>query len=360
VSHARTKIASAADAAALAAGRARLDGALSDAEVEALGEKYFMENMSGGGNYADVNSVDVTLDREAGSVTINVDAEVPMTITRMRGFTKVGLPIAAATVFDQSDIELGMALDVTGSMSGQKIADLRAAAKDLVDILLPGAGATNKVRIGLAPYAASVNAGSYAATVTNGRSTNGCVHERGGSDAFTDALPEDGSTWLGFRNSLSCPSARIVPMTDDKTTLKTAIDGYRAGGSTAGHIGTAWAWYLVSPEWASLWPTASAPVAYHDGKTLKAIILMTDGEFNTQYVGANGNSDTQARSLCTDMKSKDVIVYTVGFQSPAAAEATLQACATSETHYFKATNGSELHDAFVAIAQQLNNLRLTN
>ena len=49
----------------------------------------------------------------------------------------------AAVNAEQHDIELAMALDVTGSMSGSKIADLRTAATDLVDILLPAGGTPN-------------------------------------------------------------------------------------------------------------------------------------------------------------------------------------------------------------------------
>ena len=242
-------------------------------------------------------------------------------------------------------------------MQGQKIADLKSAAKDLVDILLPDGGTPNKVRIGLAPYAASVNAGVYAATVSNNAST-ACVHERGGAQAFTDAAPGQG-TYLGFRNGLSCPAAKVEPITDDKALLKSKIDTYTAGGSTAGHIGAAWASYLVSPQWTGTWPAASAPAPYGDGKTLKAIVLMTDGEFNTQYVNANGDSDSQARQICTETKDRNVVVYTIGFQSPAQAEALLKDCASSPTHYFSAQNGNELRQAFIEIAQQLNNLRLT-
>ena len=64
----------------------------------------------------------------------------------------------------------------------------------------------------------------------------------------------------------------------------------------------------------------------HQG-TAKIAILMTDGEYNTQYdvngintdrtpgagAAANGTSATQAKALCTGMKAKGIEVYTVGF-----------------------------------------------
>ncbi len=357
--HAERRIAAAADAAALAAGRAMLDGRLSDDDVRELGLKFFSENIKSGDLQSSINSVELVLDRAAGTVRVIVDAGIETEITRVRGFDTVDVGVTAAVAADQQDLEVSLALDVTGSMRGRnKIQDLQAAAKDLIDILIPDSGSPNDVRIGLAPYAASVNAGRYADDATDGAS-NSCVHERGGFEAFTDAAPGRG-TWLGYTSGLRCPSATIVPITDDKSTLKSAINRYRASGSTAGHIGTAWAWYLVSPEWASIWPSASRPVDYDETETRKVVVLMTDGEFNTYYRGRNGDSSSQARSICSEMRDTNVIVYTIGFMSPPTAEALLQECASSADHYFNASNGSELRAAFVEIAQQLNNLRLTH
>lgn len=355
--HSSSKLASAADAAALAAGRAMLDGRLTDADVIDVGTNFFNENIEASGEFANVHGVSVVPNRAAGTVTVNVDADVPMTVTRVAGFTSIDTPAKSSTAFDQRDIELAMALDVTGSMQGSKIANLKLAAKDLIDILMPDGGSTNQVRIGLAPYAAGVNAGGYARTVTNNAS-NKCVHERGGIQRFTDAAPGTGS-WIGTTGGMSCPNARIEPLSDNKAMLKSRIDGYAASGMTAGHIGAAWAWYLISPEWATIWPALSRPVDYSNADTVKAIVLMTDGEFNTQYIWANGSSAIQAENVCDEMKSKNVRVYSVAFQSPPDAESLLRRCATSPDTYFNANDGEELRAAFQAIATNLNNLRLT-
>lgn len=358
ISHTNAKTRAAADAAALAGGLALLDGRNSDAVVKALTLKYFNENLSHGSKLGTIKNVDITIDRQTGLVKVDAVTEVEMTVLRSQGFQSFNVPVTSSVLSEQKDIELGMALDLTGSMSGQKIRDLRDAAGDLVDILLPDGGTPNKVRIGLAPYAASVNAGSYASVVTNNASTK-CVHERGGTEAFTDAKPNSLTTYLGYRNGLSCPNARVEPLTDDKSRLKTNISTYTASGSTAGHIGAAWASYLISPAWTGIWPGASTPAAYRDGKTMKAIILMTDGEFNTHYVAANGDSPSQARDICQEAKDNDVVIYAVGFQSPTQAETLLKDCASGPDHFFSAQNGNELRQAFVEIAQQLNSLRLT-
>lgn len=368
--HTKSKLAAAADAAALAAGRALHDGRYTDAEIKALALAFFRENaIKAGEGFGTVSNTKVTIDRENSTVTFDVSADVKMTLTKVLREGDVSLPVSSAVVFEQIDIELGMALDITGSMRGKKLADLKLASKDLLDILIPDSGTSHDVRIGIAPYAASINAGPYAGLVSNNTSLDGCVWERTGPQAFTDATPGPG-TYLGGgaapadidptqgTSYYSCPSAEVTPLTGDKATLKNKINTLTAGGYTAGHIGAAWASYLVSPEWGSIWPGDSTPADYSDDSTLKVTLLMTDGIFNTAY--ENGTSDYQALEVCDAMKNKDVIVYAVGFQAPAAAQTTLKSCASTDNHYFKADDAEELRTAFISIAKQLSNLRLSN
>jgi Flp pilus assembly protein TadG len=369
VYHTASKIAAAADAAALAAGRALMDGAMTNAEISALGERYFNLNMATSRDFANVSSVQVIPNRANSTIEVKVDADVPMTFMRVAGIENVTAPFDTLTTFQASDLELGMALDITGSMSGRKLADLKAAATDLIEALLPDGDHPNKVRIGLAPYSAAVQLGPYAADASNGTSVDGCVRERTGASAFTDDSIGNGGSYRGNgrftdidltegRQGYFCPLAQIVPLTEDKDTLTGSIDGYIASGSTAGHIGAQWAWNLISPNFASLWPADSEPVAYNDGRTTKAVIIMTDGIFNMAY--ANGNSSAQALSVCTALGAKGIKVHTVAFEAPASAKTMLQNCATrAGGEFHDAADGDELRQAFLSIANSLNDLRLT-
>ncbi|MCZ9335964.1 hypothetical protein, partial [Klebsiella pneumoniae] len=74
----------------------------------------------------------------------------------------------------------------------------------------------------------------------------------------------------------------LIPLTSSKTDLKDRISGFSAAGTTGGHIGTAWGWYTIAPNFNSLWPSSAAG-AYNDPNVLKAVIIMTDGEFNVTY-----------------------------------------------------------------------------
>ena len=171
--HAKARIGFSIDAAALAAAKGlRLQG-LSDSEVTALANKIFSQNYDGegtkhGGIFADIKSLNVTIDRANSAVSIDVIADVKTTFGRLAGVQKFNLTNAGSAIFEAQDIEIGLQLDVTGSMGGQKIADLKLATKDLVDILIPDTPTGQKVRIGYAPFAAGVNAGSYASAVNGG------------------------------------------------------------------------------------------------------------------------------------------------------------------------------------------------
>lgn len=213
-----------------------------------------------------------------------------------------------------------------------------------------------------------------------------CVSERAGAQAFTDAGP---STVLLGRNypasNNPCVGQAIKPLSTDKAALKAQIDTFTAAGSTAGHIGAAWAWYMVSPNFASLWPAASQPAAYGTDHLYKVVVLMTDGAFNTFYCNdvishqstsgsgnlsehtscdaPNGTAFVQAQALCDGMKAsgKDIIVYTVGFNVTAdtAAQQIMNYCATDAEHAYFPSTGSELKTAFQLIAQEISQLRLS-
>ena len=212
-----------------------------------------------------------------------------------------------------------------------------------------------------------------------------CVTERTGTQAYTDASP---ATALVGRNyptngaDNACLSSEIMPLSSNKTTLKARINGLTAVGSTAGHIGTAWGWYTLSPNFNSLW-TGSAANPYNSSETVKAVILMTDGDFNTPYnngviaadaltgSGANSNkinanatngaSAAQATRLCTAMKAAGITVYTVAFSVSAnsAAATLLNGCASNADKAYAASSGSELVSAFQAIGRDITQLRIS-
>ena len=374
MSNASTRVAAAADAAALAAGRALLEGKLEDSAVEDLGEKMFWSDYTSSRSFANVSSAKVNVDRSTGTVVVDVKADVKMTITALAGFKKFDIPVHNAATFQTKDIEVGMALDITGSMNDvpsgggkSKIESLKDAFEKFADQLMPAKPvAGQKVRVGLAPYSAAVNLGKYASTVSDSRSTDGCVIERLGANKWTDmpttagaySVKADAKTNKG---SYVCPSAKVMPLTDDRDALVAKVKAYSANGGTAGHLGVQWGWNLVSENWGSTWGAAGEPESYQkvtDGKLIKAVVMMTDGSFNTAY--NNGTSPDQAKQVCDNMKAKGIKVFAIAFDAPADSQALLKYCASSATDYYAdAANDTELKAAFAKFASKLGELHLS-
>ena len=186
-------------------------------------------------------------------------------------------------------------------------------------------------------------------------------------DQTSDILPV-GTAALRAKNGLPsgadrdyCPGAKVLPLTDDKSTLKSTVDSYSTGGFTAGHLGTAWAYYLLSPNWGSVWPGQSRPANYDDKGTMKFAVLMTDGEYNTFNAKASSTkSRDNAIATCAAMKASGIIVYTVGFMlTEADAKAVMAACASGAGKAYLASNGAALQAAFKDIAEDIVTLRLT-
>ncbi len=368
ISDVQTRVSSAVDAASLAAGRAMLDGKLADDEIIELATKYFDENVKNARLMGDISKPDIKIDRDAGAVDINVQSDVKMTLTRIGGFDKIVVPVVSEAVYKQKDIEVGMALDITGSMKDldkagkPKIDGLKQAFENFAERLIPdGNNAVQKVRIGVAPYSATINLGPYAKIASQNTSTDGCVTERK-SGQFNDQT-DSFYAYVKPNNATGCPTNAIVPLTDEKSVLISYVNQFSAKGSTAGHIGVQWAWNLVSEQWGSTWGGNSVPDSYdlvRQEKLLKAVVLMTDGQFNTQYHG--NTSSSQAVALCQAMKAKGVVVFSVGFGlgGDATALNTLKSCATPGDDYFAdASSADELDAAFQKFAGTLTELRIS-
>lgn len=308
---------------------------------------------------------------------------------------------------DGTSLEVSMMLDITGSMSGTKIEDLKAAAKDAVDIMVWADQSQTTSRIALVPFSEDVRLPTLSAfekavgtaNVSTGTSTPAlkrveqsgyyfnqpyndyCVVERTGAEKYTDKSPGTdryvmpNRIYNGWTQDCAVPStAALMPLTSNKTQLKDRIDALTVKGGTAGHIGTAWAWYTLSPEWNNLWSAdENKAKSYGTEKLRKIAILMTDGDYNTQYSSkgirtsvfsspltpANGSSNTQALALCEGMKNKGIEVFTIGFMVSSSAETMLKSCATDHAHYYSAANGDALRMAFRDIALKVSKLRLS-
>jgi Flp pilus assembly protein TadG len=487
----KARLSSALDSAALAGGRAMHDPALRDEMVTRFFNANFPANYMG----ATITGPTITIDSVNNTITLDASAEMAATLMQVLGVDTMSVGGNTEVKLSSRNVEVSLVLDYTGSMGGSKIADLRDAAKELIDIIVKDVQTPHFSKVALVPYSRAVNVGSYltqvrgavrspsaitgatranpvvvtspghglangemiritgvngmtdlnnnyyrVANVTatdfslrnqsdtndiNGSSystygsggtvtcfdygcstlrfvnmdndwtnfaASGCVTERTGAEKYTDAAPSTAPVGFNYSQlSGPCPY-EMVPLSSDRTLLKNRIDALTAVGATAGQIGVAWGWYLLSPNWGYLWPADSQPLAYGADELIKVMIFMTDGELNTGYAkgviaqdsgsgsGSSNNkikmnatnvsthtdparlsSYSQAVNLCDAMKATGILIYTVGFDIGALAEAqeVVQQCATDPTYAYLPDSGTELSEAFQAIAINVSRLHLS-
>ncbi|MBS0241890.1 MAG: pilus assembly protein, partial [Proteobacteria bacterium] len=150
----------------------------------------------------------MTVDDARGSISMDVDVTIAapfLTLLMKDGFSftahaEAMLPIGENA---QTNIEIALMLDTTGSMGGQKMVDLKAAATDLIDIVVYDNQSKYTSKVALAPFAPRVKVGSYAPVLTGLPATSGskklvdCVTERTGAKQFNDDAPAAGA-YLGW------------------------------------------------------------------------------------------------------------------------------------------------------------------
>jgi Flp pilus assembly protein TadG len=209
-----------------------------------------------------------------------------------------------------------------------------------------------------------------------------CATERTGDEAYTDVAASEEPVGRGYMSTANpCPANQIVPLTSDKDDLNDAIDDLVIGGSTAGHMGAAWGYYTLSPEFGAIFPSASRPAQYGRPKLHKFAVFMTDGDFNSSFCqgvlsrtstagsgstadqincnAQNGTSFAQAQQYCDAMKDAGIRVYTVGFEVPSQTlRDALTECASHSQFAYFANGSAELVSVFQQIGRSINEVRL--
>lgn len=411
--NARGQTFAAIDAAVLAAGRAVQTGAANDAAVT-LAKRVYKSNIKNRIKVA-TDNVEFSVEDEGariathGKVTVKTPFLSFVNIESLPLYTPDEAPEAttAQNRYQRFNREVSLMLDVSGSMCSpcDKRDDMKAAAKDLVNILMKNNTSSEfKARLSVVPFSGDVRPPvtmlpvvtdptlpTYISTsVKSGRKTKYyyyykslCVGERTGTNRYTDAAPGAGSYVLAAYSNSSwddyCsigPTNTVLPLTYDMNTVLARIDGLQTGGMTAGHVGTAWAYYMLSPNWGNAVGLNAKAAEYGTDNLKKIAILMTDGEYNQERDSrglsvddagsgnvANGaSSSQQAIQICQKMKESGIEVYTVGFDLGGNSTAinTLEQCASSDAHSYLASSGEQLKQAFRDIAVKLTELYVSN
>jgi hypothetical protein len=74
----------------------------------------------------------------------------------------------------------------------------------------------------------------------------------------------------------------VMPMTKDVQAVRDYVEDFTPAGGTAGHIGAAWGLYALTPAWNNTFDHPAGKPQSFDETTEKYLVIMTDGEFNSQ------------------------------------------------------------------------------
>lgn len=155
----RQRLAAALDAAALA-GAAM---ATEEDEIREKVEEFFAMN------YPDDKigrTFDLSVDLDGEEVVVRASARFDTMFMRVIGVNDFTVSESAIVVREVRGLEVVLVLDVTGSMAGQNIRSLREAATNFVEILFERTSDPEAIKIGIVPYATSVNVGPYGVGLT--------------------------------------------------------------------------------------------------------------------------------------------------------------------------------------------------
>lgn len=395
------------------------------------------------------------------TVRVNTEMAVPTMFMRAVGVNSLNAPSASAANEMIPNVEVSLVLDISGSMrftdsdGMQQITRLRPAARNFISRLLAGDRAQTTT-ISIVPYAGQVNPGPDVFEIVGGQVANVTFQTTVDGVMQSITQPRDHADSHCLELQASAFSSGTIPpfATYDQTPhfMYWAIDnptmdwgwcplhGNSAGGAasssiqyfssnagyltgfidrmrlhdgTGTHYGMLWGLWLLDP--ANRWLTeelntrglvhddfADRPADFDDDDTVKAIVLMTDGNITEQVrprypdrTLSPLNANTQAKvklhhtkelqsqnkkndcnnqnchvqetsaaqnrdrfySACDIAKESGIVIYTIAFNTNANGRTEMQNCASSPAHYFN-VRGADLDNAFQAIAGSIQQLRL--
>ncbi|GGE40839.1 VWA domain-containing protein [Agaricicola taiwanensis] len=388
VSNARTELQAAVDAAAVAAAKAA--GNMNDDEFEKYTDAFFKQNL--GQPSFEFGSFKVERDEKA--VVAKGEGTLPTALMAIvPGYETLPVKAEARVEWKSTKIEVAMVLDTTGSMKGNKIAEMRKAAKGLVDILASNEYTTDAARIAVVPFNAQVridtkyrnsdwlyaelndpayqNRPQYqdaAYQATTRSAWRGCLSNRERAGNYDATIKKASSSSLRqtghWASTCESNSATITPLTNDFGRLKQDIGSLPAVGATNITLGVSWGLMTLSDE------GIFANAAPASREVEKFMIVLTDGDNTvdrvTKYAEphlpggtARINDMNQRTALaCSTAKSEGIKIYTIRVINGDAD--LLRNCATDDSKYYDVQNAAELDGVFRNIAMEIGNIRLTN
>ncbi len=335
----RTQLQATLDSAVLAAAGA--PAGATKQEIKSIVEDFFAK--SGKADYLNnIGDDDIDNTLNARRVTASADMTINTYLMKLMGVGQLTAAGGATAEVRTPKLEVVIVLDVSGSMSGTKLANLKVAAKEFVTTILNSSDPGSTV-ISIVPYSWGVTPsdGMYEAlNVDESHDYATClVFEE--DDYLTPAIDtttsyrqriyttgewsddtfdnvENGTLTSGYspkynRTCFTDEYFRIMPFSISETALHTKIDSLQAAGSTSSHLGMKWAAGLLDPAFTNIltvlqtpreyvqddgstaWVTeidpslTDLPSQYNEPDTRKVIVMMGDGKNDKTFIFSDPN-----------------------------------------------------------------------
>ncbi len=361
-------------------------------------------------------SVAVTQTSGKRAVTASADHPLDTIFLRMMGLNTMNVAVRSGALQAPPKLEITLVLDVSGSMGwdstsapGTKLAQLKIAAKEFLDIVLTADTAAETL-ITIVPFSQQVALPRSMADLYNldRHHDYASCFDFHGLLFTTTAMPTgkpfgQAQHFIEYSGNYGCPGVNnaITPFSNDLSKLKNAIDALSPETYTATYMGMKWGAAVLDPTSRPVVDAMIAnnelsvdfagwPHAWNDTSVRKITVLMSDGqntllneiedeEYYAQspaYWNVNmseekiaiidnendGEGDVLLGTICDHVKvGENSTVYTIGFElaDQPMATAALKDCASSLSTYYL-VDGADLSTAFKNIADEIVTLKLVN
>ena len=314
---------------------------------------------------------------------------------------------STALTANAKGVDIALVLDVTASMQGSKIFNLKNSITALINEI---ESSHSDVRISIVPYSHYVNVnatgtaptwvdnsleninfpasslGASHVTVSPNRDWDGCVGSRTGMNWSVpeyagikfEAVYDDGNSGAAYDyTKYGCPVASVLPLTNNLNDARAKVSELAAKGRTYMPIGLMWGWRTLDPR------LPYSESASTEGTRKQILVLMTDGGNSvyqssaTPYHGGHyhlldtkelpkaqvaGPADDRTADICESIKTQtNIAVYTIAFDIDDDDIIDLiRGCASGAGNFYEAdADGSSLSLAFQSIREKVDVIRLT-
>jgi Flp pilus assembly protein TadG len=275
-----------------------------------------------------LSSVNVTSGLGYRVVQADATKSLKTHFMHMTGVDTLSAPASAQAEERIDNVEISLVLDVSGSMgSNNRLPNLKTAAHEFIDSMFDNSE-DGKVSISIIPYATQVSLPQEMVDhldLTDEHNYSRCVNFESSDFSTTtfDSSIEHERTmhfdpWDDFDGRDNDPvdmvrypvcwgnsGREIMVMENNRTRLKNFVSGFFAEGNTSIDVGMKWGTALLDPTFQPVIQAMAddndvpgifsvRPDSHTSSRTIKVVVLMTDGQNTDQYYLNEGFREGQS------------------------------------------------------------------